>query len=744
MKVVHVDHAQHAVLGGQTVAQFKITTHSAELFRLLSDTLYQNKPLAVVREVLCNAWDAHIMVGNQGTPVQVTLTHDDLIIKDFGPGIADSKMVEVYCTLMATTKEELANQTGGFGLGSKAPFAYTDFFTVISRHAGVQSIYAVSRGSMESGGVPEIRLMSQGPTEESGLEVQVPVKGKSDYFTFREHVLNVARDGAMNVMLNDKPVPAYDYGDGERLGYVLRPASSMSFSVRYGAVIYPLNETIPEIKVEIERIRERLTGLGGHLILMAKPNSVGITPSRESLSYEPTTITHLSGLLRKFRHEVLSQHRKALERCADELALADMEKCIVENKFPKFDGTVPEMLTSAFDIAYYWARERIAHGRDELVTRAIVKRWLRDMPMLSHVVMDRNSDWAEVISGLSEAMRKTIPKVVAKTGIDCRLNAVGGFVFTPLRRTFKGRLTPRTVYVAERQIDVKEAVDLGKETKHHMIGCILVPKLNADHIARLKAAFKPYGITVKSFSRIVVEKKPVEQKVEEPMTVALSFARDSGYDSRSRFKITKKGDPTAFSVYMSVSHTANGIKIDEPRQLETLQELLAIMPPTGVALVSTKTDLKRAEAAGAVEIGFYARREISAHADDPDFKWGFIRAQISHRLYRSNSGALDTWWRYSPASMAKLIGITGKPKADERMMLLGKTAQKWAVSYKEEGIAARLKDVDHTKTLALLGKVEKAVGFDVLSSLGSTEPELAKQIVRLVLKRNEDWIKEGL
>ncbi|NKX37731.1 hypothetical protein HGG70_07340, partial [Rhodobacteraceae bacterium R_SAG4] len=62
MEVTHINHKDtHAVIGGQAAEAFSIS-QNAEFFEVLSSTLYSNKKLAVVREVLCNAWDAHLMV----------------------------------------------------------------------------------------------------------------------------------------------------------------------------------------------------------------------------------------------------------------------------------------------------------------------------------------------------------------------------------------------------------------------------------------------------------------------------------------------------------------------------------------------------------------------------------------------------------------------------------------------------------------------------------------------------------
>ena len=110
----------HVVIGGGKARAFTIAT-TAEFVTVLSDSLYSNKELAVVREVMCNAWDAHISNNCTDKCIDVTVTNDKLSIRDYGAGISDDMIQEIYCTYGESTKRHESATTGGFGLGSKAP-----------------------------------------------------------------------------------------------------------------------------------------------------------------------------------------------------------------------------------------------------------------------------------------------------------------------------------------------------------------------------------------------------------------------------------------------------------------------------------------------------------------------------------------------------------------------------------------------------------------------------------------------
>ncbi len=245
MQVSHVTEQEtHAVIGGNEVMSFGIA-QTAEFFTVLSSTLYSDKPLAVIRETLCNAWDAHIASGKVNIPIEITLDANNLIIRDYGLGIPHELMHPIYCIYGNSTKKNDGKQTGGFGLGSKAPFAYTEHFTVTSHHGGIKTVYAVSRGSTLTQGKPDIRVMVKVPTTETGLELNIPIKSLVDVNTFTDLIKNITAYGEMNVNLNGKelrriPISLADNGIYITNETVLSYRDNRIF-IRYGNVVYPID-----------------------------------------------------------------------------------------------------------------------------------------------------------------------------------------------------------------------------------------------------------------------------------------------------------------------------------------------------------------------------------------------------------------------------------------------------------------------------------------------------------------------
>lgn len=309
MQVSNVmDKVTHAVISSHETIDFGISS-SAEFFHILSSTLYSNQPLAVVRETLCNAWDAHIAAGCTDVPIQVKC--DDLVlsIQDFGTGIAHEDMGPIYGVYGASTKKNDGQQTGGFGLGCKAPFAYTDHFEVISCHGGTKSIYSLSKSSAEIEGKPGITLVAQVPTKEHGLTVRINLKYRDDANRFCQLVRQIAKYGEMLVDLNEErleTLPLSQSQHGFLAGAFPHDELPEPIYIRYGNVIYPVPYHA-EYASENSRIMELLNSMryAGHrkssrLILQADPHSISVTPSRESLSMQAKTLASIKALFTRF------------------------------------------------------------------------------------------------------------------------------------------------------------------------------------------------------------------------------------------------------------------------------------------------------------------------------------------------------------------------------------------------------------------------------------------------------------
>ena len=312
---------------------------TGKAFQILSNALYQHKVKAVVREISCNAYDAHIDAGTTSTPFTVSLPSKEdphFRVRDFGIGLAEDKFVEVYTTYFGSSKADSNDHTGGLGLGSKTPFIMSKTFTVHSYYQGKEYMW---HSYVNDNGEPDVVLLStKDTTEPNGLLVIVPI-GQTQSETeqnalFRDFQAEAQTiyqwfDVLPTVTCNNKPVvikrkldSAGKYGKLKLTGMEdtsvyyeadhSKGGQSENIYVKMGNVVYPYN--LKDVKSldrfggavgHAERMVRYLTSTGRlnytqvPLVIEVAMGDVDIAPSREALSLSNTTeLTIINALVR--------------------------------------------------------------------------------------------------------------------------------------------------------------------------------------------------------------------------------------------------------------------------------------------------------------------------------------------------------------------------------------------------------------------------------------------------------------
>lgn len=149
-----------------------ISENTGAIFSILTESVYSDPVSAGIREVIANAIDARRRAKST-RPIDVkspTIMDGTFSVRDYGNGLSHDEIYSLYTSLGESSKKNIEDEIGFFGIGAMSPFAYTDSFTVKSYQNGTVSIYSMWIGE---NGVPEISLVSKLRTEESdGLEVR--------------------------------------------------------------------------------------------------------------------------------------------------------------------------------------------------------------------------------------------------------------------------------------------------------------------------------------------------------------------------------------------------------------------------------------------------------------------------------------------------------------------------------------------------------------------------------------------
>lgn len=144
---------------------------------IVRDKLYAHKLRTPIQEYIANAIDAQKVAHTDDTPIRIVLPTNlepILKIRDFGTGMSEEKVKKTFSQYTASDKRENLDLIGGFGLGSKSAFAYTDKFTVSSYLNGMKYSYVAYAPSQLD--LTFTQIAKGKTTEPNGVEIQIPIK----------------------------------------------------------------------------------------------------------------------------------------------------------------------------------------------------------------------------------------------------------------------------------------------------------------------------------------------------------------------------------------------------------------------------------------------------------------------------------------------------------------------------------------------------------------------------------------
>lgn len=324
-----IDSTQHVVERAGINAESKfVIKASSKAFDILSSNLYSDTRLAIVRELSCNAWDAHVAAGNKDnfeihlpTPLDPTF-----YVKDYGTGLSDAQVrgevvdgvfvPGIYQTFFDSNKNDSNDVIGCLGLGSKTPFSYASQFTVESRHGGMKRTYIAFKNEDNE---PCVTLLAESESDEpTGLTVSLAVKpadidkfiiaAKKSlmYFdpvpnvvgasTFKPYALRHTVTGT-NWRIRETEYYAYMNGPYVVQGFVAYPV--VGHQVVEEGNLSDVAKAVSELDID----------------LFVSIGSVNIAPSREGLSYDKRTIANLAVALEIAGKELRASTQSAFDKC---------------------------------------------------------------------------------------------------------------------------------------------------------------------------------------------------------------------------------------------------------------------------------------------------------------------------------------------------------------------------------------------------------------------------------------------
>jgi hypothetical protein len=268
-------------------------------FRAYSSTTYTDAIRAVIRELSCNAKDAHVAAGNENTPFEIHLptSHEpEFWIKDFGTGMDNEEIETLFAMYFGSNKRNSNRFIGALGIGSKSPFAVTDAYNVTSTKGGLTRLYAAT----VKNGMPHMEQVGEThvtPNAPNGVMVQFAVPEK-DIWEFE----NKAKIALEFITPRPKMVNAPNFHAHEQTYIMKTDKWGLRKEARTAAHGYTARAIMGNVQYAVGEIDQSRTNSLQRKILempidMFFPlGELNFATSREALQLTPKTIAAVLGM----------------------------------------------------------------------------------------------------------------------------------------------------------------------------------------------------------------------------------------------------------------------------------------------------------------------------------------------------------------------------------------------------------------------------------------------------------------
>ena len=325
---------------GKTTSRAFGFEFSPQMADILSKKIYSDPIFAVCREYVANAVDAHVECGNMSQVPKIVVP-DRMSpywsVRDYGRGLSQFEIMGddieggLFNTYGKSGKTHTNAQIGGFGMGSKAGFAYVDRggnFTVTSYLEGTMSTYACHKGE---DGIPVVTKMAEVPTKEpNGIEIKIPVR-TPDISSFIKNSIKVCTYLALvpkiiGVESSKQPKKPEYSTKGVGWGFLGRDSYGSSHAV-IGGIAY---------KIDTSSMNLKYSDPGANILsrrfnLYFEVGELELSVSREGLSYDDKTIKALTDRAKVVHTELRVNVEAEFKTCKNMFEATEMYHNKVQN-----------------------------------------------------------------------------------------------------------------------------------------------------------------------------------------------------------------------------------------------------------------------------------------------------------------------------------------------------------------------------------------------------------------------------
>ena len=296
--ILNSDSSKTTVVGDFQATQMSIEMN-AQLFKILSSSLYECKEVAVVQELVANSLDACVIAGNK-EPIQISTPNSfspELVITDYGCGMDEDTLMNNALAYGNSTKSFDNVAVGGFGIGLKAVFSLSDSFTVTTTKDGVTCVAI----AILVDGLPQQKLLSKTNTgDRSGTVIRLSVPTES-----MDAVCGAARKSFIHwshpIIIDDELQSPQLLAFTDTVKVVPHESSGYSYRthlthVEVGGFILSVPYSLQQELLDLSNPYQQLVGRVD-IIAQVAVGDLEIAPSRERIENTPSNLATLSKLL---------------------------------------------------------------------------------------------------------------------------------------------------------------------------------------------------------------------------------------------------------------------------------------------------------------------------------------------------------------------------------------------------------------------------------------------------------------
>lgn len=309
------------------------------ILEILRSRMYKNPIASICREISSNSRDANREAGNY-SPIHIRFEDNEMfesnacvVFQDEGVGISPKRMADVFVNYGSSTKRNTNELTGGFGLGAKTPFSYTDVYSIITRFDGIEYTYMTA---IENGKEGKMFISSKQETKEkNGTQIIVPIE-KDDRQKFEKEIYRATS------FWDVKPIYEnfqYKHDVTEEYSYKECKIFSSNDTGYYNNIltsgVYLL---IDGIVYDIDRNMINTQNIHDYdknviVLLGFKTGELNISANRESVTYDKKTIKKINEVYTDLKEHMLQKINDVISGQKDYF-----HACLMSNDIMKNNG----------------------------------------------------------------------------------------------------------------------------------------------------------------------------------------------------------------------------------------------------------------------------------------------------------------------------------------------------------------------------------------------------------------------